>query len=69
MVQQHQQGGYTSFCYNANALIFQNLKIKKIRKFPKSKMSKFYYCYNNNNNNNSRPLGRPIFDIIINITN
>ena len=42
----------------------------------KSKISpQNYYCYNNNsnnsnnNNNNSRPLGRPIFTIIINTTN
>ena len=30
----------------------------------KSKISKNYYCYNNN----SRPLGRPIFNIIISTT-
>ena len=47
---------------------------KKNRKIPKSgweggKKFKINYCYNNNNNNNSQPLGRPIFNITINITN
>ena len=37
---------------------------KKIQNFPNFKIPKIYYCYNNN----SQPLGRPIFNNIINTT-